>query len=232
MAETLESPVPGVEQPETEAPAALFSQGQLEQHARTLAASHTISTDPKRAAPLLPRLDESAARLEEAYQFLSSIARSDPQPVASEDWLRDNYHVVQDQVREVRHDLPRKFYLELPKLASGPDAGYPRVYVLARELLTHTAGRFDLETLVDFTVAYQRKAPLSIGETWAVPIMLRLGLVEELQRLIDGVVAARHARERARKWEAVLTERGLREPEFATLLATEIETGGTLAPAL
>ena len=88
---------------------------------------------------------------------------------------RDNHHVVQDQVREIRQDLPRKYYLELPKLADGPLAGYPRVYAFARELIAHTAGRLDLQTLVDFATAYQRAAPLTIGEIWAIPIMLRLG---------------------------------------------------------
>ena len=182
----LESATPDIE------PSAhvLLTQEQLEAHAASLAAAHAVSTVPGRAMrQLLPRLDESAERLEEAYQFLSSVARGDPQPVASEDWLRDNYHVVQDQIREVRQDLPRKFYLELPKLADGPNQGYPRVYLIARELIAHTAGRLDLETLVDFTAAYQRVAPLSIGETWAIPIMLRLALVEELRRLVDGVVA-------------------------------------------
>src|SRR6185436_14035618 len=135
--------------PETSpTPPPLFSHEQLESHACALAAAHTLSADPRRARPLLPRLDASATRLEEAYQFLSTIARSDPQPVASEDWLRDNYHLVQDQVREVRQDLPRKFYLELPKLADGPYRGYPCVYLIARELIAHTAGRFDVDTLV------------------------------------------------------------------------------------
>ena len=98
------------------------------------------------------------------------------QPVASEDWLRDNHHVVQDQVRDVRQDLPRRYYLELPKLADGQYDGYPRVYVLARELVTHTAGRFDLETLVGYISALSaRRRRSTIGETWAMPIMLRLG---------------------------------------------------------
>jgi cyclic beta-1,2-glucan synthetase len=210
----------------------LFSHEQLESHALALATAHALSADPRRARPLLPRLDESAARLENAYQFLSTIARSDPQPVASEDWLRDNYHVVQDQIREVRQDLPRKFYLELPKLAQGPYEGYPRVYLIARELIAHTAGRFDLETLVDFTAAYQRAAPLSIGETWAIPIMLRLGLVEELRRLVDGVVSARHSREQARKWETALAERRpRREQDLDRLLQAEVEANGRLSAA-
>jgi cyclic beta-1,2-glucan synthetase len=181
-------------------PVEIFSQDQLEAHAAAIAATHRLAADPRRARPLLPRLDQSAARLDEAYYFLSTAARSDPQPAGSEDWLRDNHHVVQDQVRQVRQDLPRNYYLELPKLAGGPFQGYPRVYLLARELVAHTAGRFNLDTLVDFVAAYQRTSQLSIGETWAIPIMLRLALVEELRRLADGVVAARRSRDKARRW--------------------------------
>src|SRR5688500_15067772 len=213
-------------------PPPLFSHEQLESHAVALAAAHAISADPRRAVPLLPRLEEGAKRLDAAYQFLSGIARTDPQPVASEDWLRDNYHLVQDQVREVRQDLPRKFYLELPKLADGPYRGYPRVYLIARELISHTAGRFDVDTLVDFTAAYQRVAALSIGETWAIPIMLRLGLVEELQRLVDGLVTARHSREQAKKWEATPAARGdSRDDDLERLLRAEVEANGRLSAA-
>jgi cyclic beta-1,2-glucan synthetase len=210
----------------------LLSQEQLETHAVTLAATHALSADPRRGRPLLPRLDESAERLEDAYQYLSTIARSDPQPVASEDWLRDNYHVVLDQIREVRQDLPRNFYIELPKLADGAFEGYPRVYLIARELITHTAGRLDLDTLVEFTSAYQRAAPLSIGETWAIPIMLRLGLVEELRRLVDGVVIARRSREQARKWEEALSAaRDETAYRLDQLLRAEVQANDRLSAA-
>ena len=184
--------------------AQLFSQDQLEAHAARISTAHRLAADPRRGRPLLPTLDDSSARLDAAYRFLSTAARTDPQPVASEDWLRDNHHVVQDQVREIRQDLPRSYYLELPKLGPGPFQGYPRVYVLARELIVHTAGRIDFETVVDFTSAYQRTSHLSIGEIWAVPIMLRLALVEELRRLADGVVEARRSREKARRWHEEL----------------------------
>ena len=178
-----------------------FSPDQLETHAIALAGGHRVARDPSRGRPLLPRLDKAADRLDEAYRFLSSIDRADLQPVGSEDWLRDNYHVVQDQIREIRQDLPRKYYIELPKLGDGPSAGYPRVYLIASELAAHTGGRLDLETIIDFVAAYQRVAPLSIGEIWAIPIMLRLALVEELRRLADQVLSARLSREHARRWE-------------------------------
>jgi cyclic beta-1,2-glucan synthetase len=188
------------------APPELFSQEQLEAHAVRLAAEHRLGRDPHRGRPLLPRLDDAARQLDDAYRELSAAGRRDAQPVGSEDWLRDNHHVVRDQVREIRQDLPKQYYRELPKLADGPCEGYPRVYVLARELIAHTAGRFDLLMLQDFATAYQRNAPLSIGEIWAIPIMLRLALVEELQRLAESVVAARRSRDQARRWGATLGE--------------------------
>lgn len=208
MAGVNNSPTATVElAPESEPrPAEVLSHVQLESHAARIAATHRLTANPRRGRPLLPRLDRSAERLDEAYRLLSAAYQTDRQPIGSEDWLRDNHHVVQDQIREIRHDLPRKYYLELPKLAEGAFQGYPRVYLLARELITHTAGRVDLDTLVDFTGAYQRTSQLSIGEIWAIPIMLRLALVEDLARLADGVVAVRQDRDKARQWHGELTD--------------------------
>jgi cyclic beta-1,2-glucan glucanotransferase len=204
-----------VEQTGPYSPPELFSQEQLEAHAAQLAATHTLSTDPRRSEPLISHIDESGEALDEAYRFLTT-ARRTAQAVPSEDWLRDNHYVVQDQVRAIRQDLPRQYYLELPKLADGPLAGYPRVLALARELVIHTAGRLDLQTLIAYVGAYQRVAPLSIGEVWAVAIMLRVALVDELRRLADNVVAASRDREQARQW-------GLRFSESTTDAAAIID---------
>ncbi|HEY7499928.1 MAG TPA: glucoamylase family protein [Vicinamibacterales bacterium] len=167
--------------------------------------------------------------MEDAYRFLSDAAPADGPAVGSEDWLRDNHHVVQDQIREIRQDLPRQYYVELPKLAEGESADYPRVYVIAREITAHTAGRFDLQTLVDFATAYQRVAPLTIGEIWAIPIMLRLALVEDLRRLAGDVVAARNARERARRWGLLLASGRDPESVIEQMLGEEAKANGTLS---
>ena len=159
--------VPAVEPPAEPDPqtAEIFSQDQLEAHAERIAATHRLAANPRRGRPLLPRLDQSAERLEEAYRFLSAAGAHDPQPVASEDWLRDNHHVVQDQVREIRQDLPRNYYLELPKLADGPLQGYPRVYLLARELIAHTAGTGRPRDARRLRQRLSAEAPLSIGKS-------------------------------------------------------------------
>jgi cyclic beta-1,2-glucan synthetase len=211
------------------AAAAVYTPDQLEAHAVRIASTHRLAANPRHGRPLLPRLDEAASRLDEHYRFLSRAARQDPQPVGSEEWLRDNHHVVQDQVREIRQHLPRRYYLELPKLADGPQRGYPRIYLLACELIAHTAGRIDLDTAADFARAYQGTSELSIGETWAIPIMLRLALVEELRRLADGVATARRDREKARKWAArIATAPTFDDRQIRRLLSDAREEDGRL----
>src|SRR4029434_5784900 len=94
-------------------------------------------------------------------------------PPAAE-WLIDNYHVVERQIRDIRSDLPPGYYRQLPKLAEGPFAGYPRVLGVAWAFVAHTDSRFDPEILVRSVRASQEVQPLTIGELWAVPITLRI----------------------------------------------------------
>ena len=177
---------------------------QLEIHARQLAAGHaeTGSGGPRRE--LLARLDRNAARLENVYKALSEEGFGETAETPSEEWLRDNHYVVRAQLLEIRRNLPRKYYQELPTLTSGRWRRYPRVYVFARDFVVHTAGRFNQESLRRFADAYQDVTPLKIGELWAIPIMLRLALVENLCGLAGHTLKARQERESARAFAASL----------------------------
>ena len=95
------------------------------------------------------------------------------------EWLVDNFHIVEEHLREIRDDLPADYYRELPKLADGPLEGYPRVLGLAWAYVAHTDSRFDPESLRRLVVAYQRVQPLTIGELWAIAISLRILLDRE-----------------------------------------------------
>ena len=114
--------------------------------------------------------------------------RSQPITPAAE-WLLDNFHVVDEQIREIKNDLPPGFYRKLPKLADGPLQGYPRVFGIAWALVAHTDSAFDIQKLTRFVEAYQRVQPLTIGELWAIAITLRITLVENLRRLAEAIVA-------------------------------------------
>ncbi|RPI53990.1 MAG: hypothetical protein EHM55_12140, partial [Acidobacteria bacterium] len=177
---------------------------QLESHARHLAAEHheTGRAEPRRE--LLARFERNAARLEQIYKTLSEEGSVQAAETPSEEWLRDNHYVVRAQLLEIRRNLPRKYYQELPTLTAGRWRRYPRVYVFARDFVAHTAGRFNQESLCLFADAYQDVTPLTIGELWAIPIMLRLALVETLCGLAGQILRARQERESARQFAAGL----------------------------
>src|SRR5262245_21180125 len=191
----------------------LFSVERLEQYAAELAAEHSISPNPRRGRRLLPRLEENGRRLVAIYRVLADAMSNDKTLSPAAEWLVDNFHIIEDQLREIRHDLPRGYYRELPKLAVGVLQGYPRVHAIALALLAHTDSRLDAQTLSRFIRAYQQVAPLSIGELWAIAITLRVALVENLTRLALRMSAARDAREEADKLAEKLLESAGREPD-------------------
>ena len=177
--------------------AELFGIERLEQHAESLALAQQVMGEPGKGRPLLPRVHDNGRVLREAYRLIAEAIREERAIVPAAEWLVDNFHVVDEQLREIRDDLPAGFYRELPKLADGPLAGYPRVYGIAWAFVAHTDSRFDPDTLRRFVRAYQRVEPLTIGELWAVAITLRVVLVENLRRLAEAIVRGRAARQEA-----------------------------------
>ena len=198
----------------------IFSVERLEQYAKALAAAH-ITVTKKGRAQLLPRLEDNGRKLVAAYRTLVEAIRNGRTISPAAEWLVDNFHIVEEQLREIREDLPRSYYHELPKLADGELAGYPRIYALALALIAHTDCRLDTNTLRRFIAAYQTIDPLSIGELWAVAITLRLALVENLRRLAILIVKAREEREQADKLADKLLELASRQPSALIPLVAE-----------
>ena len=191
--------------------AEFFSVERLEQFAQTLAAKHKTVTR-KGGAQLLRRLEDNGRKLEAAYRALVEALRQGRAISPAAEWLVDNYHIVEEQLREIRQDLPKGYYHELPKLAEGELEGYPRIYSVAVAIIAHTDSRLDTHTLQRFIAAYQTVAPLSIGELWAVAITLRLALVENLRRLAIAIARARAERDEADKVADKLLELASLQP--------------------
>jgi cyclic beta-1,2-glucan synthetase len=147
----------------------------------------------------MPRLADNGRVLLDAYRTLAASIKEEGTITPAAEWLVDNFHIIEEQLREIRDDLPDKYYRELPKLAEGHLAGYPRVLGLAWAYVAHTDSRFDAESLRRMVTAYQRVEPLTIGELWAIAISLRVVLVENLRRTAERIVRAREARETANK---------------------------------
>src|SRR3954452_2880027 len=206
--------------------AELFSIGQLEQHAKSLAAWHdverggvAVGRGPDR---LLPRLDENEVVLRDAYELVTDAVKRGRRITPAAEWFLDNYHLIEEQIRTARRHLPRGYSRELPRLTSGPAAGHPRVYAIALELISHADGRADADSLRAFVAAYQSVSPLKLGELWAIPIMLRLALLENLRRVAVHVTAARRERERATYWVEQMAEVSAKDPGSVVLVLADM----------
>ena len=164
----------------------------LDDRALALAARFTI--DPRsRARSILPRFHDNGRVLAQAHHVLAADLRAGRYITAASEWLLDNFHLITSQIVDVRRNLPRTYYRQLPALASREHFGRARIYAIAIELVRHSDSRIDQPRLEAFLNTYQRVAPLTIGELWAWPSMLTLALVENLRRLADEILRARQA---------------------------------------
>jgi len=176
----------------------LFSIDLLKRHAATLAQSHKVGTR-KGANLLLPRLSANEEILRK-YNDETLRAEEQRRITPASEWLLDNFHLIEEQIRTARRHLPRGFSRELPHLINGPSANFPRVYDIALELISHVDGRIDAVHLHGFVASYQETTQLKLGELWAIPIMLRVALIENLRRVANLLTEARTDRDAADAW--------------------------------
>jgi cyclic beta-1,2-glucan synthetase len=175
----------------------MFSVERLEEHARSLAAAQAVSPGERSGALLTGRLAENEGILLAAYRDIGDAVDAGAAITPAAEWLIDNFHVVEKQIRNIRADLPPGYYRQLPKLVAGPLANYPRVFGVAWAFVAHTDSLFDPEVLRRYLRAYQEVQPLTIGELWAVAITLRVVLVENLRRIAKRVIDSRAGRRAA-----------------------------------
>ena len=179
--------------------AELFSAQQMSDHGEKLARLHRVQTGRVRDA-LLSRLALNERVLGDTARLLSDALRADRAITPAGEWLLDNFYLIDENIRTARRHLPKGYSKELARLADGASAGLPRVYDIALEAISHGDGRISQDSMQRFIAAYQTVAPLTLGELWAVPIMLRLALIENLRRVAARVAAGRMQRNLANSW--------------------------------
>jgi len=203
-----------------------FTIEQLGRHAVSLAGQHRM--DPKCGANrLLLRLAENEKALTGAYNFVSESESRQITPDG--EWLLDNFYLIEQQIHASRLHLPKTYSRELPRLLNGPQAGFPRVYSIALELIAHSEGHVDMDSVSRFVAAYQTVTPLKLGELWAVPIMLRLGLIESLRRVSEHIARRRQDRNLANFWADRLIHAGEKKQRVLHVLAEMAESSPPLS---
>jgi cyclic beta-1,2-glucan synthetase len=216
--------------------AELFSVEQLERHAKAIASSHSVI--PGRGPDeLLTRLAENKRLITETYDLVVSATAKDLIIEPAAEWLLDNFYVVEEQIHAIERLLPPAFCRELPRLKNGSTHRRPRVYSIALELIAHVDGRIDANSLHGFIGAYQSIQPLKIGELWALPLMLRIALIENLRRVSVRIAKARRERELANHWYQTMVEVVERKPTdlvvvLADMAVSNVELSGAFLSEL
>src|SRR5687767_5858208 len=184
--------------------AELYSTEQMELHGATLARRHVLGTRRERD-PLLDRLADNEQVLASVCALLTDAIRNGRQITPAGEWLLDNFYLIEEQIRTARRHLPKGYSWELPRLGTGSSRGLPRVYDIALETISHGDGRVDLESLARFIAAYQSITTLTLGELWAIPIMLKLASIENLRRVAARIASDRIDRNAADFWADRMT---------------------------
>ncbi|BBE50724.1 Cellobiose phosphorylase [Ferriphaselus amnicola] len=181
---------------------------------------HKIEPNPG-PDKLLPRLADNARVLLAAYDLVTAATTQGKRIAPAEAWLLDNYYLIEQQIDMARRHLPRGYSRQLPRLAEGAATGYPRIYDLALELISHMDGRIDNDNATHIVAAYQTVQPLKLGELWAFPIMLQLSLLENLRRVGLRIAQRREELDAAISWADRMLDTAEREPKLLIQLLAE-----------
>ncbi|HTQ27942.1 MAG TPA: hypothetical protein VMI35_07435, partial [Puia sp.] len=199
----------------------LYSLDQLNRHGAALAAAHKLL--PRKCRDqLLKRLDDNEHILKEVRNMLVESLGSERTVTPAAEWLLDNFYLIEEQILIARSHLPKGYSEGLPCLAGGNSRGLPRVYDIALEIISHSDGRVDEESLNSFVAAYQTSTLLTLGELWAIPIMLRLAVIENLRRVAGKIALDRIDDNLANYWAEKMTTIAREDPANLILCIAEM----------
>jgi cyclic beta-1,2-glucan synthetase len=177
-----------------------LSPAQILEHAQRHAREQQVDLRPQHTTELLKRLKQSRQWVRQVCADLTAASRLEQKATPTADWILDNEYILEGNARDVLLNLPRRFYQQLPTLASDPYRGLPCIYGLAKNLVSHTELRLNRENILAYIEAHQSVRTLTIGELWAIPQMLRVALIESIQSLAVTALADLRERQLADFW--------------------------------
>ncbi|MEO6901683.1 MAG: glucoamylase family protein [Bacteroidia bacterium] len=201
--------------------AELFSAYQMERFGKSLATKHELSTKPAKDH-LIKRLIDNEDILHAVHKLLTDAIKRKYQITPASEWLMDNFYLVEEHIRSAKIHFPKDYSEDLPQLATGASAGLTRIYDIALKIISHSDGRIDLNNLSGFINAYQSVHTLKMGELWAIPIMLRLALIENLRRVSVRIAIDRVDSNLADYWVRQMVDTGDKNPKDLILVIADM----------
>ncbi|WP_206155038.1 GH36-type glycosyl hydrolase domain-containing protein, partial [Clostridium muellerianum] len=139
---------------------------------------------------IMKSLDISYKKILKGYEYIDKKVNNNKHVIQAAEWLLDNLYLIQREYEDVKVNMPESYYKNLPIMSKGIMKGYPRIYYIAVELVSHTDGAIDEETIETFISVYQKNTILTSGELWALPIMIRIALIQNISKIIERIVFA------------------------------------------
>ena len=160
---------------------------ELVEHGKKVAIEHSVSKKQNFLNWPVPRMNENYAYIKSVYKDLNDdVQKKGTVPPAAE-WLLDNFYIIEDLVKGLRRDITKKNYFKLPKIVTGPLKGHARIYAVAEELVDHTNGQIDEKILAVYLKGYQSHNILYDREIWALPMVIRLVMLETIRYLCETI---------------------------------------------
>ena len=212
---------------ETREPVEKLSPTQIREHAIRHAGEQQVEQNPSPNAELLKRLKQSRTWLRQVCADLGAASCLEQKATPAADWILDNEYILEETARDVLLNLPRRFYQQLPSLASAPYRGLPHIYGLAKNLVTHLEFHLDRENIIAYLEAHQSVRTLTIGELWAIPQMLRIALIESIQSLAITALEDLRDRQLAEFWSNRLISANRRDANQLFALLSELAVAET-----
>lgn len=200
----------------------IFGVEQMQEYGKTLAQSHVLNCKRAHRDRLLSRLEDNERVLDEVRAMLTETVEKQRRIVPAADWLLDNFYLIEDHIRTSKRDLPKGYSKELPQLSNNERPGIPRVYDIALQRISHCDGLVDPETLPGFLKSYQSISILTLGELWAIPIMFRLALIENLRRIATRIENEMRIQETAALWADRMIKLAATDPKSLILLVADM----------
>ncbi|MGE4282671.1 MAG: glucoamylase family protein [Clostridia bacterium] len=211
---------------------ALLNPEELVKHAIEIAGNHDIAGYAASLTWMIPRMNDNFSLITTIYKRLNEDVKGKKAAAPASEWLLDNYYIIEQQIKEIRQNLNKRYYSQLPALKDGSLKGYPRIYAVAHELAAHTDGRFDEKILISFIEAYQSQKRLSSAELWAVAPMVRIALIENVRRICEKIMKSQNEYVRAEELAGyILSKAGESNDKLVDLLSAKLEGVKDLSPS-
>ncbi|MEY7999829.1 glucoamylase family protein [Clostridium sp. Mt-5] len=173
------------------------SREELKKHARKISIVPAADRKGSCKKKLMRSLDKEYKNILSGRSFFEDEIKRRIEIAPCAEWLLDNLYLIKKEYKDIKANMPESYYRELPIITEGIMKGYPRIYYIAKEMLSHTYGTVDEDTIEDFINAYEENTILKNCELWALPIMIRIALIQNISNITKDIIFMQKERNRA-----------------------------------